>query len=144
MGKVRVELQFQPAIGEEAVAVVDTDVDGQLQATVRAPAEPGAYEIVASVENEDVAREVFIVEESGDELADVESITAELEALAKQTGGRVFLSIEDVPALSELASATRRAAGLMSKQPLSNPWFILVTVLLLGATWVLRRRWGRR
>jgi hypothetical protein len=87
---------------------------------------------------------VFIVEESGDELADVESITAELEALAKQTGGRVFLSIEDVPALSELASATRRAAGLMSKQPLSNPWFILVTVLLLGATWVLRRRWGRR
>jgi hypothetical protein len=56
----------------------------------------------------------------------------------------VFLGIEDVPALSELASTTRRAAGLVSKQPLSNPWFILFTVLLLGLTWVLRRRWGRR
>ena len=52
--------------------------------------------------------------------------------------------IEDVPGLSELASTTRRAAGLVSRQPLSNPWFILLVVLLLGATWVLRRRWGRR
>lgn len=144
MGEVRVALQFQPSSDEEAVAVVDTDEEGQLQATVRAPAEPGAYEIVASVENKDVAREVFIVEESGDELADLESIPDELEALAKQTGGRVFLGIEDVPALADLASTTRRAAGLMSKQPLSNPWFILFTVVLLGATWVLRRRWGRR
>jgi len=144
MDKTRVELQFQPAGQDEAVAVVETDEDGLLQATVRAPAEPGAYEIVASVENEDVAREVFIVEQSGDELAELEVSPAELEALAKKTGGRLFLGIEDVPPLSELAASTRRAAGLTSKQPLSNPWYILLTVLLLGATWVLRRRWGRR
>ena len=142
--KTRVELQFQPAGQDEAVAIVETDEDGLLQATVRAPAEPGAYEIVASVENEDVAREVFIVEQSGDELAELEVSPAELEALAKKTGGRLFLGIEDVPPLSELAASTRRAAGLTSKQPLSNPWYILLTVLLLGATWVLRRRWGRR
>jgi len=144
MDKTRVELQFQPAGQDEAVAVVETDEDGLLQATVRAPAEPGAYEIVASVENEDVAREVFIVEQSGDELAELEVSPAELEALAKKTGGRLFLGIEDVPPLSELAASTRRAAGLTSKRPLSNPWYILLTVLLLGATWVLRRRWGRR
>ena len=111
---------------------------------MRAPTEPGAYEIVASVENEDVAREVFIVEQSGDELAELEVPPAELEALADETGGRLFLGIEDVPPLSELAATTRRAAGLTSKQPLLNPWYILLTVLLLGATWVLRRRWGRR
>jgi len=144
MDKTRVELQFQPAAHEEPVAVVETDEDGLLQATVRAPAEPGAYEIVASVENEDVAREVFIVEQSGDELAELEVAPAELEALATKTGGRMFLGVEDVPPLSELAATTRRAAGLTAKQPLSNPWYIALTVLLLGATWVLRRRWGRR
>ena len=142
--RARVELQFQPAVNAQAAAVVETDENGQLQATVRAPAEPGAYEIVASVEGQDIAREVFIVEESGDELADLETTAAELETLAEQTGGRVFLGIDDVPALSELAATTRRAAGLVSKQPLSKPWFISLTVLLLGATWVLRRRWGRR
>jgi len=144
MDKARVELQFQPAAQQDAVAVVETDEDGLLQATVRAPAEPGAYEIVASVENEDVAREVFIVEQSGDELAELEVAPLELEALATKTGGRLFMGVEDVPALSELAATTRRAAGLTSKQPLSNPWYIALTVLLLGATWVLRRRWGRR
>ena len=144
MKRARVELRFHPAVDDEAVAVVDTDQDGQLQATLRAPGDPGAYEIVASVEGKEVAREVFIVEESGDELADLEAMPEQLEAVAEQTGGRVFLGIDDVPALSELASTTRRAAGLVSKQPLSNPWFILGTVLLLGVTWVLRRRWGRR
>ena len=59
-------------------------------------------------------------------------------------GGKVFLGVDDAPALSDLASTTRRAAGLVSKQPLSNPWFIMLTVGLLGATWLVRRRWGRR
>jgi hypothetical protein len=144
MKEARVELHFQPGIDEKAVAVVDADEDGQLRATLQAPGEPGAFEVIASVQGKELAREVFIVEESGDELADLEAIPEQLEAVAGQTGGRVFLGIEDVPALSELASTTRRAAGMVSKQPLSNPWFILLAVLLLGATWVLRRRWGRR
>jgi hypothetical protein len=144
IAQARVELRFQPADEERAVATVDTDQDGQLRATLHAPSDPGAYEVVASVEGEEIAREVFIVEESGDELADLEAMPEQLEAVAAQTGGRVFLSVEDVPALSELVSTTRRAAGLVSKQPLSNPWFISLTVMLLGTTWVLRRRWGRR
>jgi hypothetical protein len=144
MKQARVELHFQPGVDDEPVGVADADQDGQLRATLRAPSEAGAYEVVASVEGQEVAREVFIVEESGDELADLEAMPEQLRAVADQTGGRLFLGVEDVPALSELASTTRRAAGLVSKQPLSKPWFILLTVLLLGATWVLRRRWGRR
>jgi len=144
MKRVAVELHVQPAVDEKGVAVVRTDQDGQLQATLRAPSEPGAYEAVASVHGEEVAREVFIVEASGDELADLEAMPEQLQAVAEQSGGRVFLGTADVPALSELASTSRRAVGLVSKEPLSNPWFILLTVLLLGATWVLRRRWGRR
>lgn len=144
MKKARVEVHYQPGADDKPVAVVMTDQDGRLKATLPAPSEPGAYEVVASVEDVEVAREVFIVEESGDELADLEVMPEQLQAVAAQTGGRVFLGTSDVPALSELASTSRRAVGLVSKQPLSNPWFIFVTVVLLGVTWVLRRRWGRR
>ena len=90
------------------------------------------------------ARLAHVVEESGDELADLEAVPGELQALAERTGGRAFLGVSDVPPLSELASTTRRAVGLVSKQPLSNPWFIFLTIAVLGLTWVLRRRWGRR
>ena len=144
MKKARVELHYQPASDDKPIAVVDADQDGQIRTTLRTPDEPGAYEVVASVEGKEVAREVFIVEESGDELADLEAMPEQLHAIAAQTGGRVFLGTKGVPALSELASTSRRAAGLVSKQPLSNPWFIFLAVFVLGATWLLRRRWGRR
>lgn len=140
----RVDLHLVPSAGEAPPVTVDADEDGVLQATLRAPMEPGAYEVVASVEGKDLAREVFIVEESGDELASPEVLPDRLRALAEKTGGRLFLGTEGVPPLSELASSSRRATGLVSKQPLSTPWFILLTILILGTTWVLRRRWGRR
>ena len=144
MKNTRVDLHYQPGVEGEGDATAETDQDGQLQASLRAPAEPGAYEVVASVEGKELAREVFIVEESSDELAELEAMPEQLRAVSERTGGRVFLGIEDVPPLSELASTSRRAAGLVAREPLSNPWFILLTVLLLGATWLLRRRWGRR
>jgi uncharacterized membrane protein len=139
-----VELRFAPTAGDEPEATLTTDDDGVLRATVEAPLEPGAYEIVASVERKQVAREVFLVEESGDELADLEPVPDELEAIAKKTGGRVFLSVDDVPPLADLASTTRRTAGLVAKRPLMNPWFLFLTIGLLGVSWMLRRRWGRR
>ena len=142
--KKPVTLRVEPHDGEEPSASVTTDDDGQMRATLRAPEEPGAYEIVAMVGGEELAREVFVVEESGDELADLEAAPGELRTVAERTGGRVFLGVDGVPPLSELAMTTRRAAGLVSKQPLSSPWFIFVTIAVLGATWVLRRRWGRR
>ena len=139
-----VTLRFEPSEGDAPAAVVKTDEDGQVRTILPAPTQSGAYEIIASVEGEEVAREVLIVEESGDELADLEALPSELQAVAQRTGGRAFLGVSDVPPLSELASTTRRAAGLVSKQPLSNPWFIFLTIGVLGTTWVLRRRWGRR
>ena len=144
MAGVTTELHFVPSDDEEPVAVIETDDAGQLRETLLAPAVPGAYEVVATVEAEEIAREVFVVEESSDELADLEAVPEELQAIAEQTGGRAFLDVDEVPALSDLASTTRRAAGLVSKQPLSNPWFIFLCVGVLGATWILRRRWGRR
>ena len=142
--KVTTEVRFEPGESEEPAAVVKTDQDGQLRVSVPGPKQAGAYEIVASVDGEEIAREVLIVEESGDELADLEALSAELGTIAERTGGRLFLGADGVPPLSELASSTRRAAGLVSKQPLSNPWFMFLTIGVLGLTWVLRRRWGRR
>jgi uncharacterized membrane protein len=142
--RARVELHVQPGPDDEPPVVVEADEDGKVRATLRAPSEPGAYEVVALVEGKPIATEVFIVEESGDELADLEPSSAELEAVTEQTGGRLFLGTDDVPALKDLATSSRRAVGLDARQPLLEPWFILLTVLLLSATWVLRRRWGRR
>ena len=59
--------------------------------TVRSPRPP------EEPPTKEVAREVFIVEESGDELADLETLPGELQALAERTGGRAFLGVGDVP-----------------------------------------------
>ncbi len=144
MQRARVELQILPGDDEAAPRIAEADEDGTIRADLLAPSEPGAYEVVASVDGETIATEVFVVEESGDELADLEAISSELEVVAEETGGRLFLGVSDVPALSELATSSRRAAGIDARQPLLAPWFVLLTVSLLGATWVLRRRWGRR
>ncbi len=141
----RVSLRFEPTENEDAgVVSAQTDLAGQLRATLRGPTTPGAYEVKVALDGEDIAGEVFLVEESGDELANLEVISGELEVAAERTGGRVFLSVNDVPPLSELAATTRQTAGLISKQPLLNPLFLFFTVIVLAVTWVLRRRWGRR
>lgn len=139
-----VELRFSPGDAAEPAGRARTDDEGELRATLRAPDAPGAYEIIASVEGKQVAQEVFVVEQSGDELADLEAQAGELGKLAERTGGRLFVGIDDVPPLSQLAASSRRAAGITSKQPLSSPWFIAFTIALLGINWILRRRWGRR
>ncbi|MEM7436140.1 MAG: glutamine amidotransferase [Myxococcota bacterium] len=131
-------------VDEDSVVRARTDRAGQVRATLRGPVEPGAFEVEARFDGEMLAREVFVVEESGDELADLEVSAAELGAAAERTGGQVFLGIEDVPALVELASTTRKTSGIISRQPLLNPWFVFVAVALLAMTWVFRRRWGRR
>ena len=141
----RVSLRVEPAADEATdAAATQTDAEGQLRVTLQGPTAAGAYEVKVTVDGEDVAAEVFLVEESGDELANLEVSSGELEAAAKRTGGRVFFSVNDVPPLAELAATTRKAAGLISKQPLLNPFFLFFTVVVLALTWVLRRRWGRR
>ena len=139
-----VALKVRPSNDDEPATIVTTDDEGEVRVKIPAPAEPGPYEIVASLDGKELTREVFLVEESGDELADLEAVPGELQAIAQRTGGRTFLGVGRVPPLAELASTTRRAAGLVSKQPLNRPWFIFLTILALGVTWVLRRRWGRR
>ncbi|MCZ6807929.1 MAG: glutamine amidotransferase [Deltaproteobacteria bacterium] len=141
----RVSLRLEPA-EDEATGVVSaqTDREGQVRATLPGPNAAGAHEVKVALDGEEIAAEVFLVEESGDELANLEVTSSELEAVAEQTGGRVFLSVDDVPPLSELAATTRKASGLISKQPLLNPLFLFFTVVILAATWVVRRRWGRR
>lgn len=151
IGNQRVALRIVPA-GEEpqenadatGTVTAQTDREGQLRASMPGPREPGAFEVEAMFEGKALAHEVFVVEESGDELADLEVSATELGAAADQTGGRLFLGIDDVPPLAELSSTTRKTSGLISRQPLLSPWFLFATLAVLAMTWVFRRRWGRR
>jgi uncharacterized membrane protein len=144
MRGTQVDIRFEPSVTTEPLGTTQTDLDGRLRVTVPGPRAAGAYEVIAEVDGKELAREVFVVEEGSDELADLEAMPAGLQAISERTGGRVFLGVDDVPPLADLASTTRRASGLVSKQPLSSPWFVFLTLAILGATWILRRRWGRR
>ncbi len=137
-----VTLKLDPSDAEGVIAT--TDPEGRVRATLAGPGTPGAYEVKAVVDGEEIAAEVFLVEQSGDELANLDVISTELEAVSNRTGGRTFLSIDEVPPLAELAKTTRRLTGLIAKQPLLHPVFLFLTGLILAATWLLRRRWGRR
>ena len=122
--------------------IVVRDIAGLYDAL--AAGQPGVELIRVQTEAEAIAAEVFLVEESGDELANLDVIAGQLEAVSERTGGQTFLSIDDVPALSELASTTRRLTGVSAKQPLLHPAFLALTALILAANWFVRRRWGRR
>ena len=140
-----ITLRIEPT-GEAADGGVSaqTDREGHIRATLSGPSVGGAYEVKALVDDEELAHEVFLVEESGDELAILDVNVSELEAVADKTGGSVFMSVNDVPPLAELAATTRKTSGLISRRPLLNPVFLFATIILLAATWILRRRWGRR
>ena len=141
--QVELKVEADDEVEGETVSAT-TDAKGGLRAKLKAPTAPGAYEVVASVGDEELAREAFVVEQNSDELADLEVAPEELASLAKKTGGRAFLSVDETPPLDELLATTRKAVGLVARQPLSNPAFLAFTVMLLGLTWFLRRRWGRR
>jgi hypothetical protein len=67
-----------------------------------------------------------------------------LQRLALVSGGRV-ISPSDAAALLEPLRAGVPAARLAVRQDLwHNAWSLAAVVMLLGAEWILRRRWGLR
>jgi hypothetical protein len=67
-----------------------------------------------------------------------------LQRIALGSGGRV-IAAGDGPALLEALSAGVPAAQIAVTHDLwHNGWSFAVIVVLLGAEWILRRRWGLR
>lgn len=110
-------------------------------------AEPGAYVVTATVEQDEGAAledsEVFLRVRRSRELRDVEPRPALLEALSEATGGR-HLDRPDRARNLEFREARVEEVNRRHVIDLWNaPWVLLVFVGLLGAEWTLRRRWGR-
>ena len=164
-GRVRVtgwlrDSRYEPVAGRRVrLEVVDkdgrgrgrasarTDSDGRLRAEIRAPATPGGYRVVASVEagGERVrADEAFVVEAGGDELADPRARPDLLRRSRERTGGRYFDDPASVPDLASLDATRTRVLGTSERRPFATPWAFGALLVLFGLEWVLRRAWGKR
>lgn len=121
--------------------------DGQFHATYRAQ-QPGVYRVTA-----EARRGADLVGSSSASVlvggADLEMTDPRLnlnvlQRVAYASGGRVIRE-EELPTLAEALRAGVPAAMLSVRRDLwHNAWSFLAIVLLLGAEWILRRRWGLR
>ncbi len=112
-----------------------------------APPSPGAYKLLGSARKGDKSlgegEDGVAVRAVGPELSDASVRPELLEEVAKATGGKAFrlpqLSLASVPLLDPPVVEVGRAKD----QPLWDRWYYLVVlVALLGAEWMLRRRFG--
>lgn len=134
-------------IGEPVA--IRPDAIGAFTAQLTAPERAGGYRVRLRATTEgggtDVtAEEPFVVETGGEELADPRARPELLEELARATEGTFIGAPEDAPALSELNATRVRTLGSQTDHPLASAWALVALVALLGAEWILRRRWGVR
>ncbi len=123
-----------------------TDADGEAHATLDAPDVAGGYRVRASLEGEAdaLAEDVFVVEEGGDELADVRARPDLLRALAEATDGTYYADVGDAPELDAIDATRVRSLGVVTERPFASAWAFALLVALFGAEWIVRRRWGAR
>ena len=162
--RIRVEVlgrrpSFEPLASERVrIAVVDEagatthreelalDAGGRAIVTIDGPPRVGVYRIVATLVSDEspLAEEAFVVEASGDELADPRPRPEFLRRLAELTEGRFIASANDAPTLASFDLTRARSLGLVTEQPFRSPIAIFVLLVLLGAEWIARRRLGLR
>ena len=121
--------------------------DGALVAPVHVDA-PGVYRLAADVRRGGSslgsAETSMLVGGADPEMTDPRLNMAVLERVALGSGGRV-ISPQEVRALVEALRARVPAARLaVTHDVWHTGWALLTLVLLLGAEWILRRRWGLR
>jgi len=123
---------------------VQTDHEGRVSFALTAPATLGGYRVtVNDGQQRAEASDVLIVERGGPELSDVTARPALLSRLSTQTDG-THVSIDKAPALSDLNRTRTRIAGMHSRTPFKQAWFVVLTVGVLALEWFVRRRAGLR
>ncbi len=152
---------YQPAPGAKVtVELVDADDshqvgtqsgvvdgDGMVRFEFPPPA-AGAYKVIGRATTKDdkplgESSDAVAVRAVGPELADARVNTPLLAEIAKATGGAFFdspsFSLSDVP----LREPPLVEVGRSKDQPLSDRWYWLtMLVVILGAEWAVRRRFG--
>ncbi|QDE92439.1 theronine dehydrogenase [Myxococcus xanthus] len=144
--QVRVELFSVATQKPVAVQTGTTGTDGVVRLEFEPPA-PGPYKLLASAKKGETdlgkGEDAVAVRAVGPELSDA-SVRPELMAqIAKETGGKSFTlpqdGLPDVPLLDPPVVEVGRARD----QPLWDRWYYLVAlIVLLGAEWFARRRFG--
>ncbi|MGQ0508578.1 MAG: glutamine amidotransferase [Myxococcaceae bacterium] len=151
---------YQPAVGAEVkvelVSVKTTQVVGSLRGTtgqdgvVRLefpPPEPGAYKLVGTAKKETQelgeGEDAVAVRAVGRELSDAAVRPDLMERIAELTQGKAFQlpmgSLPNVPLLDPPVVEVGRSKD----RPLWDRWYYLLALVgLLGAEWMLRRRFG--
>ncbi|MBI3183698.1 MAG: theronine dehydrogenase [Myxococcales bacterium] len=111
------------------------------------PPEPGAYRLLGTARKGERSlgegEDAVAVRAVGPELADASVRPDLLSQVAKATGGEAFrLPLSSMPELP-LLDPPLVEVGRSKDQPLWDRWYyLLLLVGLLGAEWVLRRRFG--
>lgn len=144
--RVRVELSNVETRAVAGAQEVLTGPDGAVRVEFPPPA-PGAWKLKATATLGDKelgsADDAVAVRAVGPELADAWVRPGLLEQLADATGGRAFkLPMDGLPEVPLLDPPVVEV-GRSRDEPLWDRWYYLVLlVVLLGAEWVLRRRFG--
>jgi uncharacterized membrane protein len=128
----------------ESEVLLHSDAAGQAQGRVRAPEQPGIYNVELMVAKKALARAPFLVELSGIELAKPGTRGELLAQLARRSGGRSFADPESAPELSALDASRTTSLGSERHAPFANPLWASLALGLVMLEWWLRRRWGER
>lgn len=141
----QVSIAVRDAAGEvRAQTSAQTDEQGKLQASLLAPEEPGAYQVLLRHGETELARAPMVVELSGIELSDPKPRAEFLEQLARGTGGRFVSQITRAPDLAEFDTTRAISLGTERHAPFGKPLWAALLFALIALEWVLRRRWGER
>ena len=106
------------------------------------PPEPGRYRLEANEDDREVSSTMeFQVSNVRQELLDTDMRLDHLQRIAELTGG-AKLGVREVPKLSSLIKGDPLITKVRSERPLwDNVLVVILLVGLLGAEWILRRRY---
>ena len=132
---------------EQLRAAAETGSDGRFIAHVPAQ-QPGIYRVTAEArrasQSAGTATTSVLVGGADLEMTDPRLNLPVLQRVAFASGGRL-ISDAEIGALPDLLRAGVPAAMLSVRRDLwHNAWSFAAIVALLGAEWILRRRWGLR
>lgn len=146
---VEVRVATPDGRAETVHAALEQDQQGDAKYVARLrPSTPGVYRVTAEARHAagplGAAATAALVGGADLEMADPRLNLQVLQRLAGASGGRV-IGEGDVQGLSAALRAGVPAAALAVRRDLwHNGWSFAAIALLLGAEWILRRRWGLR
>lgn len=124
----------------------DQAADGSFVARLKVEA-PGVYRLVATVRRgaESVtAQSSMLVGGADIEMTDPRLNVPVLERVALASGGRVFAANDIGSVVDALRRRVPDARLAVTKDIWDTGWSLSLVMALLGAEWILRRRWGLR